>query len=211
MRALKDSEKSRFQLMMELKQLRKAHERGRRQGPALPGPDRLAALHAAMAALDTIQEAELALREVLRAICRVEGWEAGLYWQELAPQGELRLVATWCDPGIAFEAIASLGRQTSFKPGFGPLGRAWTAADAGDVVDLGAEVRSPRAPFFMQEGLRWATYHPVRVDGRIAGAFELVGIEPPEPDPGRRMLLELVAGLVASRFKDPWPALPAVL
>ncbi|MDB5100329.1 MAG: barA 2 [Cyanobacteria bacterium RYN_339] len=207
---MKDSEKSRVQLMVELKRLRKEHRRGAPRADAAPPIavfPALAALHAVMSALHGQADRERAMSDALGALCVAGGWEVGLFWHEASPQGELRCVAAWSDPHVAFDAIASLSRQTTFRSGFGPLGRAWSEADAGELVDLAMDHRSPRALYLAREGLRWAAYHPIRVAGRIVGAFELVGIDAPEPDPNGRLLLDLAGHLVRSSFSnEPRPA-----
>lgn len=181
---LKDWEKSRLQLLAELRGLRKERDRLASQGshPATPVDEAARApldtLHRVASALTHADALEPVWPEVLRELSAVGGWDAGMAWLISETGSLLGCAGAWSAPGIRFTDLASLSCQATFLPGQDPLGRPWGNGKQPAEVDLKRDLRSPRALYAAQAGLSQALYLPLWNRDALIGFFEFFATEP---------------------------------
>src|SRR5262249_60020522 len=64
-----------------------------------------------------------ALRNVIQAICEVQGWECGRYFQLDEAAGVLRHAEAWHVPEAVFEQLIERSRSMVCEPGMGLVGK----------------------------------------------------------------------------------------
>ena len=148
---------------------------------------RLAVRYAAANALARFATVGEAAAQLLRTVCDVTGWDAGLLWVESASGQAMERAGQWRGAGLDSRHWLRLGRAAGLRRGEGLVGRVWATGQpewlerAGDDERLGGGGRSPVAS---------AVAVPISHDGVPAGVLELIAVTPQPLD------RELLAGLV---------------
>lgn len=175
----RDWEKSRSELLTELRVLRKERDRlaRRASGPPAAGQNeqsgaRLDAMYHVSSALANAPSLAEASTTVLGELAACGGWEAGILWLARESGGPLHFMGRWHAPDVGMGELEALSRQATFLPGHDPLGHAWGNAQRPDHYDLRLDGRSPRALYAVEAGLPWASYFPIWHQDRLVGFFE---------------------------------------
>ena len=137
-------------------------------------------------------DADEALTDAIRAICRSESWDYGAYWRLDERDGVLRLHTSWCisHPGVM--AVAEEAKQLAFEPGGGLIGIVWQTAQPLWVADLANEPRVLRKDAVHRTGWRNAFLFPVLFQGKAIGVLDFSARFIAEPD---ERLLQVINGL----------------
>ncbi|MGI8425210.1 MAG: GAF domain-containing protein, partial [Actinomycetota bacterium] len=144
---------------------------------------RLMAQHAATRALEESASLDDAAPRILQSICEALGWAWSALWVvDPDPNARaLRFVTSHSTSGD-LSAFEELSRGTSFEPGKGLPGRAWSTGRPAWSADVTLDPNFPRAPIARQVGLRGAFAFPIWCEGRVLGAMEFFSRDPAEPD-----------------------------
>ena len=144
---------------------------------------RLMAQHAATRALEESASLDDAAPRILQSICEALGWAWSALWVvDPDPNARaLRFVTSHSTSGDC-SAFEELSRGTSFEPGKGLPGRAWSTGRPAWSADVTLDPNFPRAPIARQVGLRGAFAFPIWCEGRVLGAMEFFSRDPAEPD-----------------------------
>jgi signal transduction histidine kinase len=138
--------------------------------------------HAVARQLAEADDAEVALKSVLRALCEAEAWEYGRYWRVDEAAGVLRFAASWSEPGSAIAAYMTVSEDTVFRPGAGMVGRVWESGRPMWVSDLSVKRRTMTAGLPPGVTLHGACMFPVAWRGRTMGVMSFVSRDVREPD-----------------------------
>ena len=138
--------------------------------------------HAVARQLAEADDAEVALKSVLQALCEAEAWEYGRYWRVDEAAGVLRFAASWSAPGSAVAAYMSVSEDTVFRPGAGMVGRVWESGRPLWVSDLAAKRRTMTVAPPPGVTLHGACMFPVAWRGRTMGVMSFVSRAVREPD-----------------------------
>lgn len=201
----KDWEKSRTELIAELRHLRRERERFVRQGDGPMAPasamamTRLQALYHVTSCLSGSGALPALAVGVLRELAQCESWDVGMLWLTDQATGVLHLAASWLTPTIELQTLESLSRQMTFLPGQGPLGHQWGQGEQSALFDVVREGRSPRALYAAKAGLLWAAYFPLWHQGALLGFLEFFGSEPVRPEGERSQLMASAGHQVIQR------------
>lgn len=202
----RDWEKSRAQLLLELRRIRKERDRLATTGGRLPGVEsgdasrsRLDTLYQVIARFAGAGSLARLTPDLLRELAQGLGWDAGILWMTRDPDGVLHAVGSWNAPDTQFEELDSLSRQTTFLPGRGPMGHAWGNSTQPALHDVTLDGRSPRAHYSAKAGLHWALHFPIWHEGSLLGFFEFFGSEPVAPESENNRLLAAAGQLVVQR------------
>jgi PAS domain S-box-containing protein len=98
---------------------------------------RLAAQYRVAQILTAKIETEDGLRRALAAVCEELGWDVGEVWRRPPHAVGLRLAASVERPGVDAEALALLGRESTFARGVGLPGDVWARAEPVWLADIG--------------------------------------------------------------------------
>lgn len=156
---------------------------------------RLIVQHAATRILAEATTFRDAVSRILQAVCESLGWATGALWSVDRPANVLRYVEGWQAPAADVEEFKAISQQTTFGPGVGLPGRAWSTAQAhwiSDVTDVEADGNFPRAPVAAREGLHAALAFPIKLGGDILGVMEFFSRSILQPD---QDLLEMMANI----------------
>lgn len=138
--------------------------------------------HAVARQLAEADDAEVALKSVLRALCEAEAWEYGRYWRVDEAAGVLRFAASWSEPGSAIAAYMSVSEDTVFRPGAGMVGRVWESGRPLWVSDLSKQPQAQASALAPGLTLHGACMFPVAWRGRTMGVMSFVSRKVREPD-----------------------------
>jgi methyl-accepting chemotaxis protein len=114
----------------------------------------------------TAMEAALATIDAVRT---GQGWDVGTYWEPDADGRGMRMVA---GSGGGFPAFLQQSETHIYVPGAGIVGRAWAAAGAVAVEDLGSDPCA-RTAAAAAAGLRIGVAIPIVVGGEVLGVLDL--------------------------------------
>ncbi|MGH3995202.1 MAG: adenylate/guanylate cyclase domain-containing protein, partial [Pseudonocardiaceae bacterium] len=144
---------------------------------------RLMAQHAATRALEESASLDDAGPRILENICEALGWAWSALWVvDPDPNARaLRFVTSHSASGD-LSAFEELSRGTSFEPGKGLPGRAWSTGRPAWSADVTVDPNFPRAPIARQVGLRGAFAFPIWCEGRVLGVMEFFSRDPADPD-----------------------------
>jgi signal transduction histidine kinase len=137
--------------------------------------------HAVARQLAEADDADVALKAVLQALCEAEAWEYGRYWRVDEAAGVLRFAGSWYPEGSSVASHMTVSEDTVFRPGAGLVGRVWESGRPLWVSDLAKQPQAllPRHPGITLHG---ACMFPVAWRGRTMGVMSFVSREVREPD-----------------------------
>ena len=140
------------------------------------------------------EEPEVALAQVLAAVCAHTAWPVGHAY--VAEGGVLRSTGVWTlsDPD-RYEAFRARSSETEFAPGEGIPGRAQATGAPAWVNDISADPSFVRRDEALAAGLCSAFAFPLMVGDEVVGVLEFLSADTREPD---RVLLALM-GHVATQ------------
>ena len=158
---------------------------------------RLMAQHAATRALEESASLDDAAPRILQSICEALGWAWSALWVvDPDPNARaLRFVTSHSTSGD-LSAFEELSRATSFEPGKGLPGRAWSTGRPAWSADVTLDPNFPRAPIARQVGLRGAFAFPIWCEGRVLGAMEFFSRDPAEPDEALLAMMRAVGSQI---------------
>ena len=148
--------------------------------------------HAVTRALAEAQGAPEGLKSLIKAVCELQGWDYGRYWQLDEGAGVLRFGASWSvpDPVIVEHLVKT--RDLIFTPGKGLVGIVLQTGKPVLEPDLSRNPLVLQEMFARQSGLRGACTFPVNFEGETIGVLAFVGREVREAD---ARLLEAMAAI----------------
>jgi len=131
--------------------------------------------HRVTRCLAEAQDAQAALRSVLKAICETEGWDCGQFWKVEADS--LRRTAVWfAEHDEAAREVAESSGAVSYRAGVGRVGAVWQSGEplwAGDAV-----------------------LYPVRSGGRVGGVLEFHSRRLRPPHKRLQQALHVIATMI---------------
>ena len=138
--------------------------------------------HAVARQLAEADDAEVALKAVLQALCEAEAWEYGRFWRVDEAAGVLRFAGSWYPQGSSVASHMTVSEDTVFRPGAGLVGRVWESGRPLWVSYLAKQ--PPSASLSRRPGvtLHGACMFPVAWRGRTMGVMSFVSREVREPD-----------------------------
>jgi PAS domain S-box-containing protein len=125
----------------------------------------------ALAAAATVQSA---LAGALEALGRDLDWEIAAFWSAARDGRALRCEGVWHAGGPALEAFATATRELVLGPDEGLPGRAWAQGAPVWIENVQRDRNLPRRSVAARAGLLTAVCVPVRCEGALVGALELV-------------------------------------
>jgi signal transduction histidine kinase/integral membrane sensor domain MASE1/CheY-like chemotaxis protein len=146
-----------------------------------------------MARSATLEEAAPRMLEVL---CECLEWDLGTLWVVDEARHELRCLALWHGPGLAFDQFVAATRQRSFPPGLGLPGRVWQTGEPAWISDVALDPNFPRAPIARREGLHSAFGFPISLGGQFLGLMEFFSREIRRPEEALLQLFAIVGGQI---------------
>jgi signal transduction histidine kinase len=138
--------------------------------------------HAVARQLAEADDAEVALKSVLQALCQAEEWEYGRYWRVDEAAGVLRFAISWYAPESELASHMTVSEDTVFRPGAGMVGRVWESGRPLWVSDLSKQPHQLRTPLGRGVTLHGACMFPVAWRGRTMGVMSFVSRQVREPD-----------------------------
>lgn len=124
-----------------------------------------------------------ASRPILKAVCRILGWEVGVFWSVDRRANNLRCIDIWHAPGIDISGFERETRSRTIPSGVGLAGQVWVSREPQLLQDiLGSTLARP--PVIEREALRGGFGFPVRIGGDILGVIECYSrnMQPPDED-----------------------------
>ncbi|HSV34105.1 MAG TPA: ATP-binding protein, partial [Ramlibacter sp.] len=134
-------------------------------------------------------DAQVALRSVIQALCETEGWEYGRYWHADTVAGVLRFSVSWHVPGSPIAARMAESESATFTPGAGMVGRVWQSGQPMWVSDIAGQQLPSRASSGPGQEPQGACVFPVAAQGRTLGVMSFVSRGTRQPD--KRLLESL--------------------
>lgn len=128
---------------------------------------------------------------ILEAIADCLGWEYGALWTPDPTKRVLRCAASWHAPDMLCPQLDAYNRRTSFVPGEGLPGHAWTSGEPVWIADASVAT-FPRLAVAAREGLRGGFALPIRIAGGVVAVCEFFGRAVQAAD---QELLDLTAAL----------------
>jgi signal transduction histidine kinase len=138
--------------------------------------------HAVARQLAEADDADVALKAVLQALCEAEAWEYGRYWRVDEAAGVLRFAASWYPHGSSVASHMTVSEDTVFRPGAGLVGRVWESGRPLWVSDLARQPMAITPSRIVGLTLHGACMFPVAWRGRTMGVMSFVSREVREPD-----------------------------
>ena len=138
--------------------------------------------HAVARQLADADDAGVALKAVIQALCEAEGWEYGRFWQADEGARVLRFAAAWYPEGSTVGAHMASSEAAVFKPGEGMVGRVWESGQPLWISDLTKQAQMLGATLAPGVELHGACMFPVASQGRAVGVMSFVSREVREPE-----------------------------
>jgi signal transduction histidine kinase len=138
--------------------------------------------HAVARQLAESDDADVALKSVLQALCEAEAWEYGRYWRVDEAAGVLRFAGSWYPQGSSVASHMTVSEDTVFRPGAGLVGRVWESGRPLWVSDLARQSGAITLSRYPGLSLHGACMFPVAWRGRTMGVMSFVSREVREPD-----------------------------
>jgi signal transduction histidine kinase len=138
--------------------------------------------HAVARQLAEADDADVALKSVLQALCEAEAWEYGRYWRVDEAAGVLRFAGSWYPQGSSVASHMTVSEDTVFRPGAGLVGRVWESGRPLWVSDLARQSGAITLSRYPGLSLHGACMFPVAWRGRTMGVMSFVSREVREPD-----------------------------
>ncbi|MCR4336345.1 MAG: ATP-binding protein [Candidatus Omnitrophica bacterium] len=133
-----------------------------------------------------------ALSEILKAICKLTGWEIGLYWEVDLSINKIHCIEIWHNPTIHMNEFDMISRSVQFSPGEGLPGKVWDKRTAIWIEDFTKDNNFPRGSAAQQNGLRGGMGIPIQSGKEVLGALEFFSSQTLQPDQG---LLDLMTAI----------------
>jgi len=138
--------------------------------------------HAVARALADAPSADDALRDVLRAVCESEDWEAGRFFEPEEAAGVMRFGQGWVRAGSPMQKFVELSRELRFPKGKGFIGHVWQTGEPMWVADAHGDPRLMTPAVLQTVGLHGAFVFPLAFGGRILGVISFSSTQVREPD-----------------------------
>jgi len=138
--------------------------------------------HAVARQLADADDAGVALKAVIQALCETEGWEYGRFWQADEAARVLRFAAAWYPEGSTVGAHMASSEAAVFKPGEGMVGRVWESGQPLWISDLTKQAQMLGATLAPGVELHGACMFPVASQGRTMGVMSFVSRAVREPE-----------------------------
>jgi PAS domain S-box-containing protein len=130
--------------------------------------------------------------KILRAMGECLGWDVGALWR-VDPEAEaLRCIELWRKASIEVPEFERVSRESTFGPGLGLPGRAWSSLQPEYVPDVVSDENFPRGPIAKREGLHAALAFPILLGQEAIGVIEFFSREIRQPD---QELLNVLASI----------------
>lgn len=123
-----------------------------------------------------------AIPQILEAVCRILGWEMGVFWRLDEGGKYLRCAELWHSSAAQFEAFEAASRERVFELGVGLPGRVWQSREPAWISDVIRDRNFPRARIAAQSGLHGAFAFPLQWSDQVIGVLEFFTHEIREPD-----------------------------
>ena len=118
-----------------------------------------------------------ALAGALEALGRDLDWDVATFWSADRDGRTLRCEGVWHTAGPGLDAFATATRELVLGPGDGIPGRAWAHGAAIWIENLQRDRELPRRTVAARAGLLSAVCVPVRCEGELVGALELLSTQ----------------------------------
>jgi PAS domain S-box-containing protein len=135
------------------------------------------AQHDVVLSLAEAATVERALAGALEALARDLDWDVATFWSADRDGRTLRCEGVWHTGGPGLDAFAKATRELVLGPGDGIPGRAWAQGAAIWIENLQRERELPRRTAAARAGLLSAVCVPVRCEGELVGALELISVQ----------------------------------
>ena len=156
--------------------------------------------HAVTGSLAEADSVSAALTEVIRAICKTEGWECGRYFRVDEEAGVLRFDESWGVPEPAIQQFLERSNQRSheivYKPGVGLMGLVWQSGQPLWVADVTKDARALRAAFAVDVGIRGGFVFPVISEGKTIGVLAFNSREVRDPEERLLQAIHVIGGQI---------------
>ena len=137
-----------------------------------------------------------ALKDVIHAVCEVQGWECGRYFHVDDVAGVLRFDEFWSVPGQAMERLISITREYVYRQGVGLLGEVWQSGQPLWVADTRADPGARQTAFLIEAGMRSAFVFPVKSEGKLIGVLALASSKIRQPDDRLLQSIHVIGGQI---------------
>ncbi len=164
--------------------------------------EELALGHELSLAIAGAESAELALADVLRAVCERTGWVLGQAWVRTADGRALECSPAWHTSSPRLEAFRRITEALSFVPGIGLAGKAWSLARPVWVRDVKSDPGFERGVFAQDAGLSAAIAVPVLANEEVVAVMEFFVWEEREEDERLVALVSTVAAQLGTLFQQ---------
>ncbi len=180
---MNDKDKSKIQLIDEVRRLRKENVQLRKRRAEQEAAElRLASQYAVTRVLAESSTLSDATPRILQAICEAVGWEVGTIWRVDHSANVLRCVDVWHVPSVKDSAFEKLTREITFSRGIGLPGRVWAEGQPAWIIDVVHDPNFPRAKAAASSNLHGAFGFPILFGGEVTGIIESFSHEIEEPD-----------------------------
>jgi diguanylate cyclase (GGDEF)-like protein len=146
------------------------------------GEDLLRLEHKVVLQLAGAESAGAGLKEVMRAICETEGWDAGRYFRMDEKAGVLRFEEAWFTAEQGVREFVERSRHMTFEPGVGLVGKAWQSSEPLWSTDTSADPRVREADLSRKYAMGGAFVVAVETEGRRIGVLAFTSRKIREPD-----------------------------
>ena len=164
--------------------------------------EELALAHELALAIAGAESAELALADVLRAVCERTGWALGQAWVRTPDGRALECSPAWHTSAPGLEPFRRITEALSFVPGIGLPGKAWSLARPVWVRDTKSDPGFERGMFAEDAGLAAAVAVPVLAHEEVVAVMEFFVWEERAEDERLVALVSTVAAQLGTLFQQ---------
>ena len=127
---------------------------------------------------------EVAIPQILQAICEQLDWTLGQVFVVNREAQVLRCVHSWNAPECPMTEFMDLSIALEFQPGHGLPGRVWTARKSAWITEVRHDENFPRIQAAIQCDIQSAAAFPIIVEDEISGVIEVFShrVRPEEAD-----------------------------
>ena len=148
------------------------------------------------------ESAELAIADVLRAVCEHTGWALGQAWVRTPAGGALEPSPAWRAAAPGLEPFRRASEALSFLPGIGLPGKAWQTGRPVWVRDVKSDREFERGLFAQDAGLATGIAVPVLARDEVVAVLEFFLLEEREEDERLLALVSAVAAPLGTLFQQ---------
>ncbi|MBI2318968.1 MAG: diguanylate cyclase, partial [Betaproteobacteria bacterium] len=152
--------------------------------------------HAVAHCLADADNAQQALKAVIRAICETESWDCGRFFRADTEAGVLRFEEFWGVPGAAIEKFIERSRALTYPLGAGLAGRVWQTGEPVWSDDTSRDPRVLMTALAQESGIHGAFVLPVTSEGKAIGILSFNTREIREPDEGLLQAVRVIGGQI---------------